>query len=91
MFLGFEIDMPDDSLILPAHRTADRDVPTDHGDGAIRVMRESDLQRTWGGHENENEIAVWVEYRLDGKLVHRSARVHLKKAAFSTAIAAAIG
>lgn len=79
--LGFSLDMPPGSLILPANGV-DRDVTCDMGDGSPFItMKESQLDRTWGGHENDNEIAVWVEYRLNGKLVHRSARVHLKKAA----------
>jgi hypothetical protein len=39
---------------------------------------EETLEKKVGGHENDNEIADWVEYWLDGVLVHRSAHVHLK-------------
>lgn len=39
---------------------------------------EDSLVKKTGGHENDNEIADWTEYWLDGVLVHRSAHVHLK-------------
>lgn len=40
---------------------------------------ETDLVKKEGGHENDTEIAKWVEYWLNGELVHRSAHVHLKQ------------
>ena len=39
---------------------------------------EDSLEKRVGHHENDNEIADWTEYWLDGELVHRSASVHLK-------------
>lgn len=42
-------------------------------------MDDSLLEKRTGGHDNDNETATWVEYWLDGELVHRSAAVSLKK------------
>ena len=42
-------------------------------------MDESLLQKQEGTVDNENELTTWVEYWLDGELVHRSANVTLKK------------
>ena len=59
----------------------DRDVPIDI-DGTISVAKESDLLRLDGAMEDDNELTYWVQYHLpaNGKLVHRSAWVQLKKA-----------
>lgn len=52
--------------------------------GPITEMDTVELIRTDGGFENEDEITRWVEYRLpsdpNGRAVHRSVHVHLKKA-----------
>jgi len=37
------------------------------------------LEKRTGGFENVNESTTWVEYWLDGELVHRSAHVTLKR------------
>lgn len=42
-------------------------------------MDESLLEKKEGTVDNENEFTTWVEYWLDGELVHRSAHVTLKK------------
>ena len=42
-------------------------------------MDDSLLAKTEGVVDNEDERTTWVEYRLDGKIVHRSAHVTLKK------------
>lgn len=42
-------------------------------------MDESLLEKREGSIDNENEYTTWVEYWLDGELVHRSAHVTLKK------------
>ena len=42
-------------------------------------MDESLLEKREGTVDNENELTTWVEYWLDGELVHRSAHVTLKK------------
>lgn len=47
------------------------------------------LQRTTGLHEDDTAWSAWVEYRLDGELVHRSARTHLKQPAVAHGVAAA--
>ena len=43
-------------------------------------MDESLLEKLEGSIDNDNESTTWVEYWLDGELVHRSAHVQLKKA-----------
>ena len=43
-------------------------------------MDESLLEKREGSVDNDNESTTWVEYWLDGELVHRSAHVQLKKA-----------
>lgn len=42
-------------------------------------MDESLLEKKEGTVDNENELTTWVEYWLEGELVHRSAHVTLKK------------
>ena len=42
-------------------------------------MDDSLLERRDGSVDNDNEATTWVEYWLDGELVHRSAHVILKK------------
>ena len=42
-------------------------------------MDESLLEKREGSFENDNESTNWVEYWLDGELVHRSANVNLKQ------------
>ena len=42
-------------------------------------MEESLLEKKEGSVDNENEYTTWVEYWLDGELVHRSVHVQLKK------------
>ena len=42
-------------------------------------MDASLLEKREGNVDNENEYTTWVEYWLDGELVHRSAHVQLKK------------
>lgn len=46
--------------------------------GVNMDVAEEALEKRTGGHENDNEIADWTEYWMDGALVHRSAHVHLK-------------
>jgi len=54
-------------------------------------MDDSLLERREGSHENDNEIVSWVEYWLEGELVHRSAHVQLKKNVFAEGISAMLG
>lgn len=42
-------------------------------------MDEALLEKREGTIDNDDELANWVEYWLDGELVHRSAHVTLKK------------
>jgi hypothetical protein len=42
-------------------------------------MDDSLLAKTEGVVDNEDERTTWVEYRLGGEVVHRSAHVTLKK------------
>ena len=42
-------------------------------------MDDSLLEKREGSVDNENELTTWVEYWLEGELVHRSAHVTLKK------------
>jgi len=42
-------------------------------------MDDSQLEKREGIVDNDNELTTWVEYWLDGELVHRSAHVTLKK------------
>jgi hypothetical protein len=59
-------------------------------DGKPGQMDESELVKTEGGFEDDNERTSWVEYRLPGSdvIVHRSAAVFLKKAIFGEGAAA---
>lgn len=43
------------------------------------LMDEDKLRKVVGSHENDNELAEWVEYYLGEELVHRSAHVTLKQ------------
>ena len=51
-------------------------------------MDESLLEKKEGSVDNDNELTTWVEYWLDGELVHRSAHVQLKKSLVLSAEAA---
>jgi hypothetical protein len=42
-------------------------------------MDDSLLEKREGSVDNDNELTTWVEYWLEGELVHRSAHVTLKK------------
>jgi hypothetical protein len=41
-------------------------------------MDEALLEKSEGVLDNDNEYTTWVEYRLDGELIHRSVHVTLK-------------
>ena len=43
------------------------------------LMDEELLEKREGTVDNDNELTDWVEYWLDGELVHRSVHVQLKK------------
>ena len=54
-------------------------------------MDESLLEKKEGFVDNDNERTSWVEYWLEGELVHRSVHVHLKKNVLADGVAAMIG
>ena len=49
------------------------------------------LEKKEGTVDNDHEVTNWVEYWLEGELVHRSVHVHLKKNVLADGVAAAIG
>jgi len=51
-------------------------------------MDESLLEKKEGSVDNDNETTTWVEYWLEGELVHRSVHVTLKKTVTLSAEAA---
>ena len=51
-------------------------------------MDESLLEKKEGSVDNDNETTTWVEYWLEGELVHRSVHVTLKKTVTLSAVAA---
>ena len=53
-------------------------------------MDDSLLEKKEGSIDNENEYTTWVEYWLDGELVHRSVHVTLKKSPLMDLIAASM-
>ncbi len=54
-------------------------------------MDESLLEKREGTIDNDNETTTWVEYWLEGELVHRSAHVQLKKSVGLKVEAASFG
>jgi len=52
------------------------------------LMDESLLEKREGTIDNDNETTTWIEYWLEGELVHRSAHVTLKKSIGSAVEAA---
>lgn len=67
---GVEVSVPAGSVVIDAG-------------GKIRVAVESELEKSTGEVDTDNEYTCWVEYRLPGQPtpVHRSAHVVAKKAA----------
>lgn len=43
------------------------------------LMDETTLEKRCGIVDNDNEHTEWVEYWLEGEVVHRSAHVRLKR------------
>jgi len=52
-------------------------------------MDTSLLEKETGSIDDENEFTQWIEYWLDGELVHRSVHVQLKRNVVLDGIAAA--
>lgn len=48
-------------------------------DNPTGLMDESLLEKKTGVIDNEVERTEWIEYWLDGEIVHRSVNMHLKK------------
>jgi hypothetical protein len=57
-------------------------------DEDMEIVDDSGLTRTDGSVDNDNEYTIWTEWRLDGKVVKRSAHVTLKKNVAAEAVAA---
>jgi hypothetical protein len=55
------------------------------------TMDESLLEKKEGVVDNDHEYTTWVEYWLDGELVHRSAHVTLKKSPLSDFVTQKLG
>jgi hypothetical protein len=53
-------------------------------------MDESLLEKREGSLENDTETTSWVEYWLDGELVHRSVNMALKRGVFADGISQTI-
>jgi hypothetical protein len=53
-------------------------------------MEESLLEKKEGMVETDHEMTRWIEYWLEGELVHRSVHVHLKKNVLADGVAAMI-
>ena len=54
-------------------------------------MDDSLLEKREGSVDNDNETTNWVEYWLDGELVHRSVNMVLKQGVFAQGEAQPIG
>jgi len=54
-------------------------------------MDESLLEKREGSVDNDHEYTAWVEYWLEGELVHRSVHVQLKKSVGLKVEAASFG
>jgi hypothetical protein len=49
-------------------------------------MDDSLLEKREGSLENDTETTSWVEYWLDGEMVHRSVHMALKRSVFADGI-----
>jgi len=49
-------------------------------------MDDSLLEKREGSLDNDTETTSWVEYWLDGELVHRSVHMALKRSVFADGI-----
>jgi hypothetical protein len=49
-------------------------------------MDDSLLEKREGSIDNDTETTSWVEYWLDGEMVHRSVHMALKRSVFSDGI-----
>lgn len=53
-------------------------------------MDDSLLEKREGSTDNDTETTSWVEYWLDGELVHRSVHMALKRSVFADGISQTI-
>jgi hypothetical protein len=53
-------------------------------------MDESLLEKREGSIDNDTETTSWVEYWLDGEMVHRSVHMVLKRSVFADGISQSI-
>ena len=53
-------------------------------------MDDSLLEKREGSLDNDTETTSWVEYWLDGELVHRSVHMALKRSVFADGISQSI-
>jgi hypothetical protein len=54
-------------------------------------MDDSLLEKREGSLENDTETTSWVEYWLDGEMVHRSVNMALKRGVFADGISQSVG
>lgn len=54
-------------------------------------MDDSLLEKREGSLENDTETTSWVEYWLDGEMVHRSVHMALKRSVFADGISQSMG
>lgn len=50
-------------------------------------MDDSLLEKREGSLDNDTETTSWVEYWLDGEMVHRSVHMALKRSVFADGVA----
>lgn len=55
------------------------------------LMDENLLEKREGSVDNDNEYTRWIEFWLDGELVHRSVHVELKQNVLADGMAAMFG
>lgn len=60
-------------------------------DSPREMIEESLLEKTTGELDDDNEYTTWIEWRLDNKIVKRSADVKLKRNVLAEGIAAMLG
>jgi hypothetical protein len=67
-------------------------ITVDLGDGVIREKDDSELDGPfYNVVDNDHEHTVATEYRLEGRVVHRSVHVHLKQGLGIEAILGSFG
>ena len=54
-------------------------------------MDDSLLEKREGSLDNDTETTSWVEYWLDGEMVHRSVHMALKRGVFADGISQSVG